>query len=304
MLYQYSDKKKILFDRSAFERLACSDIERVKTRFNILCPDVFLAECINPSKSARKKIIEEKILRFDSLLVFLSENSNEILSHYGIMEIINSGQFEDINLKCLQYKHPEVVLKSLSLKWLRDFMKRNSNDLNQRGYDFYVDGSNEGRSLKETIDFLSDNNDNVDKKKLKNDLKEIKMLGTSQEPDDIAKGVDIMILFSIFKEEIKTYEDLKKNIKTEVPYHTFNKRTKYLSFYDWMIYYMIMGQAVNMKGLDRSYFNDLMYCYYIPFCDLFVTDEKTFPLVLKPISDRFDFINFVTFNEFKDKFLK
>ena len=47
-----------------------------------------------------------------------------------------------------------------------------------------------------------------------------------------------------------------------------------------------------------------MYCYYIPFCDLFVTDEKTFPLVLKPISDRFDFINFVTFNEFKDKFLK
>ena len=60
MLYQYSDKKKILFDRSAFEKLTYSDIERVKTRFNILCPDVFLAECINPSKSARKKILEKK----------------------------------------------------------------------------------------------------------------------------------------------------------------------------------------------------------------------------------------------------
>ena len=71
MLYQYSDKKKILFDRSAFEKLTYSDIERVKTRFNILCPDVFLAECINPSKSDRKKILEDKILSFDSLLIFL-----------------------------------------------------------------------------------------------------------------------------------------------------------------------------------------------------------------------------------------
>ena len=304
MSYPFSDKKIILFDRSAFEKLSYSYIEKVKTRFNILCPDVFLAECINPSNSARKQSLKEKLLCFDYLLIFLHENSNDILSHYGILEIINSGKFGDINLKCLQYRHPEVVLKSLSLKWLRDFIKRNSHDINQRGYDFYVDGSNEGRSFNEVIDILSDNNDNVDKKKLKNDMKEIAMLGTSQEPDDIAKGVDMMILSRIFKENIKTHEDLIKMTKIKVPYDSFDKRKKYMLFYDWMIYYMTMGQAVNMKGLDKSYYNDFMYCYYIPFCDMFVTDEKTFPLVLKPISDRFDFINFVTFNEFKDRFIK
>ena len=88
------------------------------------------------------------------------------------------------------------MLESLSLKWLREFMQKNSVDLNQRGYSIYIDGSDEGKSLKEAIDLLCENNDNMDKKELKNNLKEIAMLGTSQEPDDVARGVDNLIIFN------------------------------------------------------------------------------------------------------------
>ena len=301
MLHIVSDKKIILFDRSAFERLSYSDIEKVKTRFNILCPDVFLSECINPSDSCRKKALEEKILSFDFILFFLHSGSNELLTHYGIWENIISGRFQDMNL---EYIKPQIVLESLNLKWLRETMERNSNDINQRSYNIYVDDSDEGKSFKEFIDLLADNNDNVDKKELKNNFKKIAMLGTSQEPNDIARSVDNLILLHKFGERIKTYEDLEEITKIEVQYNSLNSRNKYLLFYDWMIYYMIMGESVNMKGLDKSYFNDFMYCYYIPFCDLFVTDEKTFPSVLKPICDRFNFIHFITFNEFRDRFLK
>ena len=196
------------------------------------------------------------------------------------------------------------MLESLSLKWLREFMQKNSVDLNQRGYSIYIDGSDEGKSLKEAIDLLCENNDNMDKKELKNNLKEIAMLGTSQEPDDVARGVDNLIIFNHSREKIETYNQLKEITKIELPYNSLDERNKYLSFYNWMILYMIMGKAVNMKGLDKSYFNDLMYCYYIPFCALFVTDEKTFPSVLKPICDRFNFIDFLTFNDFRDRFLE
>lgn len=301
MLHIVSDKKIILFDRSAFERLSYSDIEKVEARFNILCPDVFLSECFNPSDNSRKKALEEKILSFNRICIFVHSGGSELLTHNGIYENLLSRQFQDINL---EYIKPQIVLESLSLKWLREFMQKNSVDLNQRGYSIYIDGSDEGKSLKEAIDLLCENNDNMDKKELKNNLKEIAMLGTSQEPDDVARGVDNLIIFNHSREKIETYNQLKEITKIELPYNSLDERNKYLSFYNWMILYMIMGKAVNMKGLDKSYFNDLMYCYYIPFCALFVTDEKTFPSVLKPICDRFNFIDFLTFNDFRDRFLE
>ena len=299
MLHIVSYKKRILFDRSAFERLSFSDIEKVETRFDILCPDVFLSECFNPSDNSRKKVIEDKILSFDRICIFVEDGGSQLLSHNGIYENIRSGQSQDMSL---EYVKPQKVVDSLDLKWLREVMEGMSVDLNQRGY-IFVDGSDEGKSLKEAIAFSCENNDNIDEKELKNSLKEIGMLGTSQEPSDVARSVDNFII-SNYYEEIETYNQWKEITQIEIPYNSFHGDEKYLFFYNWMIFYMIMGASVNMKGFDKSYVNDLMYCYYIPFCIFFVTDEKTFPSVLKPICDRFDFIRFITFNDFRDRFLK
>ena len=304
MLHLVSYKKTILFDRSAFERLSFCDIEKVKEGFEILCPDVFLSECFNPSDNCRKKVLKGKILSFDRVWIFVHSGGNELLSHFGIYANINTtDQFQDNNLA---YMSSQTVLESLDLKWLRNMMDSYKINPDQRGYDYYLDDSDEGKSFNDLINALADNNniDDTEKKKLKNRLKNVGVVGTSQEPEYIARIADKSILINKLGMRIETHEDIEKISEVQVLYNSFNYRDKHLLFYDWMIFYMEIGKAARMKGLDGSYFNDLMYCYYIPFCDLFITDEKTFPLVLKPISDRFDFINFITFDEFKDRFLK
>ena len=307
MLHIVTHKQIILLDRSAFEKLSYSDIEKFNERFHIVCPDVFLSECFNPSDDDRKNAIAKKLSRFDGLYVFVEENSNELLTHQGILEEINSRhlKFENVNHRCLRFMHPAEVLEELSLKWLRNLMDLHNRDLNQRGYNIYVGDSSEGLSLNEYIDFLDANDDSIDKKELKNEWKKLGMLGTSQEPDDIAKTVDYLVFCEFFltNEEELTYEEIKLIVENGIHYNSFGCSKKYILFHQWMICYLLLGESVGMKGLDKSYFNDLMYCNYVPFSYRFVTAEKTFPLVLKPISDRFDFFRFVTFEEFRDSFL-
>lgn len=306
MLSIVTHKQIILLDRSAFEKLSYSDIEKFNERFHIVCPDVFLSECFNPSKDARKEAIAKKLSRFDGLYIFVEENS-ELLTHRGILDRIGAGhlKFENVNHRCLRFMHPAEVLKALSLKWLRNLMDLHNQDLNQRRYGIYVDGLSEGLSLNEYIDLLAANDDSIDKKEIKNEFKKIGMLGTSQEPDDIAKTVDYLVFCTSLEDEEEelTHEEIKLIIKNGIPYNSYSNSDKYILFHQWMICYLLSGEAVGMKGLDKSYFNDLMYCNYVPFSYRFVTAEKTFPLVLKPISERFDFFRFVTFEEFRDSFL-
>lgn len=303
MIHLISDKKRIIFDRSGFEKLSYSDIEKVKSIFDVVFPDVLLSEIFNPSNSNRKKALEQKLLKFDSIFIFTRGDGTSILSHQGIYRNILSGQFQDTNLA---YIKPQEVLESLNFKWLREYMDQSNRNLNQRGYHYHLDGSDEGKSFNDLMDALANNNnmDDTEKQELKNTLKSIGAVGTSQEPEDIAKGVDILILINEFGQNVETDKDLEKLIEIEVPYNSLNDHRKYVLFYDWMIYYMIIAESVPMKGLDKSYFNDIMYCYYMPFCDVFVADDKIFPSILKPVCDRFDFINFMAFNEFKDGFLE
>ena len=303
MLHLISNKKTIIFDRSGFEKLTYFAIEKVESIFDVVFPDVLLSEIFNPSDSNRKKLLEQKLLKFNRIYLFTHDDGASVISHNGIFKNIMSGKFPHAYFTCIK---PQEVLESVNFKWLREYMDSKNRNLNQRGYHYHLDGSDEGQSFNNLIDALADNSnmDDIEKQELKNILKSIGAVGTSQEPEDIAKSVDILILINKFGQNTETYEDLEKIIEMEVPYNSLNDHDKYLLFYDWMIYYITIGESVPMKGLDKSYFNDMMHCYYMPFCDVFVADDKIFPSILKPICDRFDFINFMTFNKFKDRFLQ
>ena len=303
MLHLVSHKKKIIFDRSGFEKLSYSDIEKTEQTFDVVFPDVLLSECLNPSKPSRKKSLERKLLRFSYIWIFTHADCESIISHEGIRRDIQLNQFQDTVLLCVK---TQEVLESLDFKWLRNFMDDKNRDINQRGYNYYLDGSDEGQSFNDLINSLAENNSMSDdeKRELKNYFKNIGTPGSSQEPEDIARSVDNLILMNHFGHKVETYKDVKAITETDIDYNAFNDESKYLIFHHWLIYYLVIGESSGMKGLDKSYFNDLMYCYYIPLCDIFVTAERTFPLVLKPIADRFDFFNFMTFEEFSDRYLK
>ena len=303
MIHLVSDKSRIIFDRSGFERLSYPDIERTQQILDVVFPDVLLSECLNPSKPSRKKLLNKKLLKFSYIWIFTRADCESIISHEGIRRDIQLNQFQDTVLLCVR---TQEVLESLDFKWLRNFMDDKNRDINQRGYNYYLDGLDEGKSFNDLINSLAENNSMSDdeKRELKNYSKNIGAPGSSQEPEDIAGSVDNLILMNYFGHKVETLEDIKAMTETDIDYNAFNDESKYLIFHEWMTYYLIMGESAGMKGLDKSYFNDLMYCYYVPLCDIFVTAEKTFPLVLKPIVDRFDFFSFMTFEEFSDRYLK
>lgn len=52
------DREIILFDRSAFQSLSKEDIYRVNEKYNILCPRIFVIECIAPDNTDKKSEVQ------------------------------------------------------------------------------------------------------------------------------------------------------------------------------------------------------------------------------------------------------
>lgn len=302
MIHCISDKKGVIFDRSAFQKIPYNDIPNIQKSFQTIFPDILWAECMNPTKISQKNHIREKMLRFNYLWIYVYRNKpNSIMNHQGIYKDIQSGNGNFIET-CLTPIKPEEIL-TLDFKWTREILDNMSKKMGDgsRRYSYHIGDSNEGKSFKEMIDEISNSADmnNSQRKEFKDFMKKCGFIGSSDEPEDVAKSADLSILTQ--KGMINTLEDLEKfsrwqPINYELIMPTIDPR---LLFNEWLICYQIIGESVRMKGLDKSYINDLMYCYYLPFCDMFVTAEKTFPSVLKPLCDRFDFVNFMTFDNFK-----
>ncbi|MCY3724853.1 MAG: hypothetical protein OXG97_21770 [Candidatus Poribacteria bacterium] len=258
---------------------------------------------MNPTDSSQQNHIREKILRFNYLWIYVYRNKpNSTMFHQAIYKDIQSGNGKFVETCLTPIKSEEVF--TLEFKFIREILDGMTQEMGEgsRNYSYYTEDSNKGKSFREIIDETANNAnmDNKRKKEYKDFMKKCGFPGSSDEPEGVAKSADLAFLSKIGM--INTIEDLEKfsewqPVKYELIMPTIDPR---LLFNEWLICYQIVGEAVRMKGFDKSYINDLMYCYYLPFCDIFVTAEKTFPSVLKPLCDRFDFVNFMTFDNFKN----
>lgn len=305
MFEAVSYKKRLVLDRSGFQKLSDADIEKIPNVFDVVFPDILLAEIFNPSKEKMKKYLEEKLLKFQYIWVFLHTQTNSFCNFHGIYSNLESvGNYGDIALECIS---PQEILDSpVRFKWLRDSVDASCLDLNRRSNIYCVGDSDNRVTFNDMIDYICDDN-NINKEEIKGWFRKIGAPGTSQEPHEIARSVDMQITMSAdgYPETLDQINQLVINAELlKSKYNKMKLIDQYVMFQNWMIFYLVLGEASKMKGLDKSYFNDFTYVFYAPFCDLFVTHEKTFPMVLEPVSDRFNFLNFLTFDDFKDKFLK
>ena len=302
MVELITNKKSVIFDRCGFQKISDNHIPNIENNFQVVFPDILWAECMNPTKTSQQNYIREKILRFKYLWIYVYRSKpNSTMFHQAIYKDIQSGNGNFIETTLTPIESEEVF--TLDFKWMREWMDSMSKKMGdgKRRYSYYMGDSNERKSFREMINEIADsaNMDDTRKKELKDFMKKCGFVGSSQEPEDIAKSVDFMILWKTGK--IRTYQDFKKfsewqPINYELIMPTADSR---LIFNEWLLNYQIIGESVRMKGFDKSYINDLMYCYYLPFCDIFVTAEKSSPSVLKPLCDRFGFVNFMTFDDFK-----
>lgn len=306
MFEAVSHKKRLVLDRSGFQKLSDADIEKIPNVFDVVFPDILLAEIFNPSKENMKQYLEEKLLKFEYIWVFLHTETNSFCNFHGIYSNLESvGHYGDIALECIR---PQEILDSpVRLKWLRDVVDASGVDLDGKSDIYHVDNNENKLSFNDMIDCICQGSE-IRKKEIKNSFKKIGAPGTSQEPWDIARSVDIQIATLLSDNSPKTIDEINQIvIKGERLKSEYNKMPiidQYIMFQKWLMFYLILGENSKMKGLDRSYYNDFMYIFYGAFVDLYVTHEKTFPMVLEPVSDRFSFLNFLTFDDFKHKFLK
>lgn len=304
MFETVSYKKTLVLDRSGFQKLSDTDIEKIQNVFDVVFPDILLAEIFNPSKENMKQYLEEKLLKFEYIWVFLHTETSSFCSFHGIYSNLESvGHYGDIALTCIS---PQEILDSpVRFTWLRDSADASCLDPNRRPTMYCIGGSDNRLTFNDMIDRISED-DNINKDEIKEWFMKIGSPGTSQEPHEIARSADIQI--AIADENPETLDELNQLVikaeRLKLKYNKMKIIDQYVMFQNWMINYLILGEASKMKGLDKSYYNDFIYVFYAPFCDLFVTQEKTFPMVLEPVSDRFNFLNFLTFDDFRDKFLK
>ena len=153
MIHCISDKKGVIFDRCAFQRISYNDIPNIESRVQTIFPDILWAECMNPTEISQQNHIREKILRFNYLWIYVFRNKpNSIMNHQSIYKDIQSGNGNFVETCLTPIKSEEVF--TLEFKWLREILDGMSQEMGEgsRHYSYYTGDSNEGRSFREIID--------------------------------------------------------------------------------------------------------------------------------------------------------
>ena len=92
------DRDILLFDRSAFQALGDKWLRKINEKYNVLCPEVFLVECLAPNnESAMHRTVLRKRLELIENPIVFKGNANIlhkiiILSHADYSDYLRSWQ--------------------------------------------------------------------------------------------------------------------------------------------------------------------------------------------------------------------
>lgn len=81
------DREIILFDRDAFQSLGDEGLRKVNKIYNVLCPRVFVIECLAPNRASSEE--KEQLLRRLELI----ENPIVLIGDTSVSPIINMRVF-------------------------------------------------------------------------------------------------------------------------------------------------------------------------------------------------------------------
>ena len=85
---------RLLLDRSSFESLSAIEIKAIDQKYSVVCPWIFLAECLNPKKSdrfrLRKKIEQLKYVMSPGKL----SHSKQQITPLSLLEIVKNSLME------------------------------------------------------------------------------------------------------------------------------------------------------------------------------------------------------------------
>ena len=304
------DKKIILFDRNAFQSLSKEEIHKVNKRYNILCPNIFVIECMAPNNThnkdeesfrKEKKALREKLQLIENPLV-LTGSTNvtryiRVYSDHEYTDILDSWQ---IARNCIV--NYSLIMKCVSPQVLvsRGQTKVEFSKYERRKVTEIVDDPEVSLTPNRVISFIQKRDEVLHNKirsrsDIKNELRKDPSTHLTQELANAARHALSGIkqeskaeIIGNFKVDFGLNDRDTKILIKQIP---DNKKLtvenypllSYPIYIHYLIRYMLCSRQQNADHLDSSYYPDFQYLHYLNFCDMFVANEKSTPHIVNSI---------------------
>ena len=327
------DRKILLFDRDAFQSLSEEELRKINQEYNVLCPQVFVIECIAPENTDNKPDAEfEKIKRTLRKKLELIQNPKVLTGTTNIPDtiVIFDSLSNDIQLPTFlaseQIAKNCITAVPIQMKYVP------SEELIAHYHKSKIDNF---KGLVETITqtcesikgslttnqlisrgqrFFQQHNITASKVKLKRALRSNEHTYVSQELSYVAKETQREIENESTDESITGFKNFftltAKDTKILTNQLQDKKKLTVENYpnlaYPIYVYYLtrfiVYARQHDTQHLDQSYVRDFRYLHYLNFCDLFVTNEKSTPYIVNSLPyDDIRETPVITVNELKKR---
>ena len=307
------DREITLFDRCAFQNTHRDVLAEINKKYNILCPQIFVMECIAPDNTDRKseetfekdkKSLREKLELIENPIVLTGESYiSSVFDMFPGSYYLSILTSEEIAGNCIagtpvkmervtpknliSYYEPRIEgFKSL-IKSITERCDTAKGMLTPNKMISYVQQILQ--PMFEMLDMTVSTQDikaglKRDKRTYVKQTLNYTAEKTLQEMENEAIDRSIVML-----EKVLNLTDVSANrLRHEL---TDGKRLTMENYphlaYPIYIYYlfnfMIYARQVNAEHLDKSYFKDFRYLHYLNFCDKFIANETSTSHVVKAL---------------------
>ena len=284
------DRELILFDRDAFQSLGSVGLRKVNEKYNILCPRVFVMECLAPNRASeeQKRWLFERLQLIENPIVFTGDaNTSPLIDIPLDIYYPTFLTSEQIAKNCIT-KTP-ITMESVTPEKLishyrpridvfKDYVKKQT-ELCERWRGYLAVNQIITRAQghdptwsREKIKKSMRRNEDTDVKQELSYL--VKMILKSTEEEPISDNINRLArLLALIDREINILQSQIQDGKTLT---VENYPDLAYPLYIFCLFrYIVHGRQFNTEHLDQSYVQDFRYLHYLNFCDMFITNEKS-----------------------------
>lgn len=293
-------KKIILFDRDAFQSLGDKALLKVNKKYNVLCPQVFVIECLAPNRATeeqrrwlfrRLKLIENPIVltgkanvspvidipprsEYHSILVSEQIARNCIISNPITMERVDPEEL-------ISHYKPRINAFKKEMKAYTETCEVHRGTLSPNRY------------ISNVQEVLQDTQVRVPSiEELRQEMRENERTRITQELSYAAREAQYEMESRSVNQNVEGFETFffltngdTRKLRDQIQNGTILTTENYpdLSYPIYIYYFgffIVCCVQHETQHLDQSYMRDLRYLHYLNFCDRFITNERSTPHIV------------------------
>ena len=297
------DREIILFDRDAFQSLGDQGLLKVNKIYNVLCPPVFVTECLAPNRAteAEKGWLLNRLKLIENPLVFTGDtNISPIIDIPRGIEYSGILSSEQIARNCIMSK--SITMERVTPEKLISHYRPRI-EVFKKEMEAYTEACevHRGTLSPGQLDadvqryFQEAHNVTLSREEIRNIRREHERTLITQELEYASSEAHREIESKSVDENIETFqtffyltgrdiEELRGQIQ-DGGRLTVEKYPDlaYPIYIYYLVLFMICARQHNTQHLDQSYVRDFRYLHYLNFCDLFITNETSTPHIVDSI---------------------